>query len=264
MRLTTTPSALVVRALSIALPLAAIAGCTAGQQGDEARGTQVDALGSENGLKAINGMKANNGLATGTGLTIAAGLKTSAGLDNGRGLMSTADGRTTVAYLVRCALPAGHAISKIDQDGNIHTFEGQIGLAPEWESSACGQGCQRWVSACMLAMVNTTGAHYPLWMVAQSAAIGWGLDPTFPYQEGAFFGNIFASPPSAYFCGGRDFGVRPIPGRIGGVQDAAPYTDIYGARGLCAPVCTPADNPHAREGFKACSGWNEIVNVWHE
>ena len=270
MRSTTNPSSLRRRALfpalALTVPLAATAGCMEEMPGEnEPGGTMVEALEAANGLKAINGMKAYNGLAsTGTGLTVTGGLKTSMGLANGSGLMASVDGRTTVEYLVRCALPAGRAISKVDQDGNLRTFQGQIGLAPEWESSSCGPTCQRWVSACMLSLVNTTGAHVPLWMVAQKPVIGWGLDPAFRYQEGAFFGNIFASPSAAYFCGGRDFGVNPIPGRIGSAQGAVPYSDLYGPRGLCIGTCTAADNPHSGEGFKACSGWNEVINIWHQ
>ena len=113
-------------------------------------------------------------------------------------------------------------------------------------------------------MVNTTGVHYPLWMVASAPAIGWGLNRDFAHQEGAFFGNLFASPPAAYFCGGRDFGVRAIPGRIGSAQGAAPYSNLYGPRGLCASACTPADAAHAGEGFTSCSGFGEVINVWHE
>jgi hypothetical protein len=252
--------------LALAFSLCLGAGCQAPALPDDEGGqVEVEALTSDNGLKAINGMKANNGLASGSnGLSLGAALSTSAGLANGTGLMASAAGRTTVTYLVRCALPAGHAISKIDDAGNIMTFQGQIGLAPQWESSTCGQSCQHWVSACMLSLVNTTGAHYPLWMVAQSPAIGWGLDADYPLQEGAFFGDIFTSPPAAYYCGGRDFGVKPIPGRIGSAQGPTPYSDIYGNKGLCAPHCTPADIPHADEGWKACSGWNEVINIWHQ
>jgi hypothetical protein len=169
-----------------------------------------------------------------------------------------------VAYLVRCALPAGSSLSKADQTGKIYTFPGQIGLAPEWETTSCGQNCQRWVSACMLALVNTSGQHYPLWMVAQSPAIGWGLDADYPFQEGSFFGNIFMTPPSAYFCGGRDLGITPIPGRIGSDQGPVPYTNIGGTGGRCAKICTPADYPHAVDGVKACAGWNEVITVWHQ
>jgi hypothetical protein len=251
--------------LALAFPVClGAAACGGSTPPADTGGVEVEALSTDNGLKAINGMKVANGLAAGNGLSLTAALSTSEGLANGTGLMATPGGRTTLSYLVRCALPEGHAISKVDDTGSVVTFSGRIGLAPEWETGSCGQFCQRWVSACMLALVNTTGQHYPLWMVAQSAAVGWGLDAKYPLQEGAFFGNIFLSPPSAFFCGGRDFGVQPIPGRIGSMQGPTPYTDIYGTGGLCAAHCTPADTPFAADGVKACAGWNEVINVWHQ
>ena len=105
----------------------------------------------------------------------------------------------------------------------------------------------------MLALVNTTGDHYPLWLVAQNSAISWGLDPSYTFQEGAFFGDIFTSPPYAYYCGGKDFGVSPIPGRIGSTQVSPPYI-MRTEQGKCLPTCTPADYPHQGEGVKAAPG----------
>lgn len=246
----------------LAVVLSALAGC-AEQPSDMA--TDAEDLMTDNGLKTINGLKAHNGLATlENGLSVGAGLKTSAGLSSTTGLMTTSDGRITVTYLVKCALPAGRSITKNDQTGKAYTFTGAIGVAPAWETGGISASDERWLSACMLALVNTTGDHYPLWLVAQNPAISWGLDPSYPFQEGAFFGDIFTSPPYAYYCGGKDLGVSPIPGRIGGAQVTPPYVDAYGTKGMCLPTCTPADYPHQGEGVKACSGWNEVINVWHQ
>src|SRR6266478_1385817 len=55
-------------------------------------------------LKTVNGLTVINGLAT------------------TNGLMTTADGRNTVAYLVRCALPAGTTLVKKDQYGVSYSF----------------------------------------------------------------------------------------------------------------------------------------------
>jgi hypothetical protein len=252
-----------ILSIGLAVVMAALAGCA--EQPEDLSGGDSEALASENGLKTINGMKIHNGLASlGNGISLSASLTSPAGLSSTSGLMTTADGRTTVNYLVKCALPAGRTITKADQSGKLYTFAGQVGVAPEWEAGSCGGTCERWVSACMLAMVNTTGDHYPLWLVAQNPAISWGLDPSYPFQEGSFFGDIFTSPPYAYYCGGRDFGISPVPGRIGSAQIAPPYADAYGANGRCLPTCTPADYPHQNEGVKACSGWNEIITVWHQ
>jgi hypothetical protein len=251
-----------ILSIGLAVVISALTGCTEpSQDGAEA---DPEELLSDNGMKTINGLRAHNGLATGNGLSLGSGLKTPGGLSSTTGLMTTADGRTTVSYLVRCALPPGRSITKTDQTGKAYTFTGQIGVAPEWETGTCGGSCERWVSACMLALVNTTGDHYPLWLVAQNPAIGWGLDPTFPFQEGAFFGDIFTSEPYAFYCGGRDLGVSPLPGRIGSAQVSPPYTNAYGTKARCLPTCVAADYPRQNEGVKACSGWNEVINVWHQ
>jgi hypothetical protein len=251
-----------ILSIGFAVVVSALAGCA--EPGQHATELDSEELKADNGLKTINGLRAHNGLATGNGLNLGTGLRAPGGLSSTSGLMTSSEGRTTVSYLVRCALPQGHSITKTDQYGKAYTFAGQIGVAPEWEAGTCNGTCERWVSACMLALVNTTGDHYPLWLVAQNPAIGWSLDPAYPLQEGSFFGDIFTPEPYAFFCGGRDLGTRPVPGRIGGLQVSPPYTNAYGAGGRCLPTCTPADQPHQAEGVKACSGWNEVVTVWHQ
>src|SRR3982751_4411161 len=145
------------------------------------------ALMSENGLRVINGLRVTHGvnsLST-NGLSLTSGLATKAGLFAKSGLMTASDGRDQVASLVRCALPANASITK-----GSYTFQGLMGMAPQWKNGACDTTCQENVSACMLAHVNTAGIHVPLWLVAQNAAVGWGQDPGFPNQEAAFFGNV--------------------------------------------------------------------------
>src|SRR6266478_6215672 len=73
---------------------------------DSATAADQDALSTENGLTSINGLATSNGLAS------------------FNGLMTTAPGRSTVSYLVKCALPAGHQITKQDQYGTSYTFAG--------------------------------------------------------------------------------------------------------------------------------------------
>jgi len=52
----------------------------------------------------------------------------------------------------------------------------------EW--GACGVDCEQQITACMLAHVNTSGVHIPLWLDGDSTAIGWNLDSDYPYEEG--------------------------------------------------------------------------------
>jgi hypothetical protein len=115
----------------------------------------------------------------------------------------------------------------------------------------------------MLALVNTSGVHIPLWIVGDNPVIGWGLASGFPDEEGSFFGNIFVSPPKAYYCNGKDFDVGVVPGRLGAGLGDAPYIDPFTSNGAyCKDNCTPADIPHQNDGYKACMGYNHVVTVW--
>jgi hypothetical protein len=236
----------------------------------------------DNGLMAIaglgitNGLGVTNGLAITNGVITLDGLGSAAGLADGNGLLTTEAGRTTFAYLVRCALPATRSITRVDQDGTPHTFAGRVGIAPEWESGACDASCQERVSACMMAHVNTTGRSIQMWMVGESPALGWGYDRAYPFQEGAFFGNIFVSPPAAYYCNGRSIGRGVVPGRIGATQTGSPYQNPFADPGMCASACVPSASSHfeakltpliashGSDGYTSCATWNHVVTVYRE
>lgn len=80
------------------------------------------------------------------------------------------------------------------------------------------------------------------------------------------FGNIFVSPPKAYYCNGKDFAAGVVPGRIGANQVGAPYKNPFAgwASLLCKDTCTAADIPHQADGYKACFGFNNIVTVFRQ
>jgi hypothetical protein len=254
-----------------------VAGCAEGPPEDVAG--DDSAILSMNGLTAINGLSSANGLSSVNGLSSANGLSSVNGLSSTSGLMTTAAGRDTVSYIVRCALPAGATLVKKDQDGVSYSFEGALGFAPGWQNGACDTNCQEMVSACLMAHINTAGVHIPLWIVAQSPSVGWALDPSYPNQEGSFFGNIFVpgahgSDPSkvpAYYCNGKAFNVDVVPGRIGANQVGAPYLNPFIAgpyatskTGYCSDFCAGSDTPHMGSGYKACGGWNNVVTVYRQ
>jgi len=193
-------------------------------------------------------------------------------------LMNSAAGRSTLSYMIRCALPAGHSVTRTDLTGASFTFAGGIGVAPEWETGSCGGDCQRWISACMLAHVNTAGVHIPIWIVGQNAGLGWGQSASYPNQEGTFFGNIFTvsnvNKVDAYYCQGPGFDKSVVDGRIGSAQVGAPYRDLF-ADGYCASGynCLESDarTNTVADGYKACTmgdgsitAWNQMVTVWRE
>jgi hypothetical protein len=221
-----------------------------------------------NGLSLTNGLSGNglsgNGLSgnglSGNGLLMNP-LKT--GILSTGSMMNTTDGRTTMGYIVRCALASGKTITAKDSGGTSYSFPGQIGVAPEWETGTCGTTCQERMSACLLAHVNTSGVHIPIWLDGEGA-IGWGQNTSYPYQEGSFFGNIFVNPPKGYFCNGKDFDSGTVPGRLGAGQWFAPYYDPFGTPGPCAASCTPssAKTNGVADGFASCYGYTHVVTVW--
>jgi hypothetical protein len=113
-----------------------------------------------------------------------------------------------------------------------------------------------------MAHVNTAGVSIPIWMTAAAPGIGWGRSPSYSRQEGSFFGNVFPSPPRAYYCNGKDFAVSVVPGRLGASQPNAPYANPFPGNGYCADACTPLPAPDTGNGFKSCAGYGNLVTVW--
>ncbi len=244
-----------------------LGGCFPPDAGSE-RDSQEDLV-TTNGLSMINGLSMTNGLSMLNGLA-GNGLSgsnlqmyplSSKGLPATSSFMNSTAGRSTVTYLVRCALPSGHTITAKDTKGTSYSFPGQIGVAPEWESGNCNATCQERVSACMLAHVNTSGQHISIWLDSEGA-IGWGSNSNYPYQEGSFFGNIFLNPPVADFCNGKDFDLGTVPGRLGVGQNNAPYKNAFWSGALCQSNCSNADSPNSNDGFKQCLSYKHVVTVW--
>ena len=258
-------------AASLALA-AALGGCQPSETGTDP--STESALSTTNGLSMINGLSMTNGLSgnglsgnglSGNGLSgnglLMNPLKT--GILTSGSMMNTTDGRATMGYIVRCALATGKTITAKDSNNVSYSFPGAIGTAPEWETGTCGTTCQERMTACLLAHVNTSGVHIPIWLDSEGA-IGWGQNTSFPYQEGSFFGNVFVNPPKGYFCNGKDFSSATVPGRLGVGQSNAPYTDPYGTPGPCQWNCTSstATTNGVADGFSACYGYTHVVTVW--
>jgi hypothetical protein len=230
-------------------------------------GDDSAALVSTNGLSMINGLSMTNGLSMLNGLSMTNGLASGTGLSSATGLMTTAEGRNTVAYIVKCALPSGRSLVKQDQHGNRYTFPGAIGLAPGWETAGATQQDRYWVSSCLMAHINTTGQHIPIWLDASAPAIGWGRNSAYPVQEGTFVGDLFASPPTARYCGGRGYGSNVVAGRIGDTgQSGEPYQVMIASNGStsCEASCA---RDATGDGYTAClaagiSG--NPITVWRQ
>jgi hypothetical protein len=187
--------------------------------------------------------------------------------------MTTDMGRKTVSYLVRCALGMNDTLVKQDQNGAYYTFKGAIGLAPQYKTAGCNKDCTEELSACLMAHVNTTGVHIPLWLDSPMSSVGWGQSPFYPMQEGTFFGQIMVTNASnnldAYYCNGPQVAVNEVPGRLGSNQGPVPYSNAYplsaGMDGLCATSghCVMQSNG---DGAVSCVGngttWTHPLTVW--
>ncbi len=108
--------------------------------------------------------------------------------------MTTEGGRQFINYMVKIAYPTGHSLTKTDQNGVSYTFQG-----PPWacapEVGVRHLRCRlpgEAVGRRLLAHVNNSGLHVGLWLVGPDNGIGWGSSPNFPFQEAAYFGNLFA------------------------------------------------------------------------
>jgi hypothetical protein len=127
-------------------------------------------------------------------------------LSNTQGLLKSADGLETAAYLVRCALSVNQVLAVKDWAGTLRYFRGDIGMAPEWQYGSCSKDCEEKVSACMLALTNGDGLQVEIALASPAPNIGPEVSneaphETLPYRgEAAWFGNIFAPEAEAYFC----------------------------------------------------------------
>ncbi|WP_224360995.1 hypothetical protein [Hyalangium versicolor] len=80
--------------------------------------------------------------------------------------------RSFFGYLVSCALDASQSVQWNDAQGHSYSWQGGIGLCPEWGQGPASVSCQHWVSACLLARNNAEGKRVLL--------SGRGAHPTYP------------------------------------------------------------------------------------
>jgi hypothetical protein len=249
---------------------------------------------SSNGY-SINGFSnngfSNNGLSTGAGWKMD-GLQspaTLAALSGSTGLASTAGGREFIKYLVKVAFPSGASLTVHDNatPPNSYTYPGSLGVAAELatgNAAACDIDCQEKVSAAMLAHVNNSGLHVGIWLVGPDTGIGWDTSSNYPYQEGAYFGNIFAPNPHGNYCGGANLSAGAAKGRMGNaIVNSSILTSPYGTQwdsvtSQNVPVfCANGTQNYCASsggGFTSCQdggpttpystghSWQHVVTVW--
>ncbi|HMY19553.1 MAG TPA: hypothetical protein PKA58_24680, partial [Polyangium sp.] len=128
----------------------------------------------------------------------------------------------------------------------------------------------------MGAHVNRTGNTVQIYLVADGAdfpTVGPGLSGAYPRKEGAFFGNIFKSPPELYYCASPAAQTNPILGRIGSTFVSPQYANPYASgTGLCGGNCTDLGGGDSASGWTSCrmpgqpaeepDRWMHVMNVW--
>ena len=119
-----------------------------------------------------------------------------------KALVQAAGGELVLRYAIGCALPPGASVST----GDGTQFTGAIGLAPQWAERALDPSEQRWISACLLARTNLFGVRVMLSMRGSRPGLSGSMTDeeksNYTFQEGAFYGNLWAQPPHAYVCSG--------------------------------------------------------------
>ena len=180
---------------ALACTLTLVAACGGAPAPSDHRILDKAILSSANGM-STNGMSTNgmstNGLST-NGLSTG-GLSTPAFAT--WFLLDPSFASTVMAYVARCAMPAGKTLS-YTVGGFTYGWVGVLGLAPTWSAGLpMPVAEQQLVSACLAAHANKYGVHVNI------SVRGYGADRTpipvsaaeatsYPNDEGCFFGNLF-------------------------------------------------------------------------
>jgi hypothetical protein len=207
-------------------------------------------------------------------------------------------GLQLMKYMVRCALPedvcmdvqssANDANVPLDcVAGRCHLC-GNLNLAPNWLNGGLSQADERWVSACLLAHVNTKNVSV---LISARDAVS-GRIPSAPVSEtdqfdgseAAFYGNLFRPGPGGvfekYVC---NAGASQVPtGRVCGLDAANADQCRMTFMGSCAggsisaggpfnpnaAACSyveSSDNGAVRQCLDAQGGrWDEVITIYNQ
>jgi hypothetical protein len=166
--------------------------------------------------------------------------------------------RMLFAYLYSCAMPAG-SILDLELGGEVFRFRGAVGLAAEWgePGGTCDTECEGWISACVLARTNATGAMVEVSLRGQHPALQPSPEELaeFTLREGSFYGTIFdPTLQQTFACAGPGSSMPTLTNRfcsvlgdicpITGISDCVPYSAECG-------FCTSSVSASS-----ACSLWD--------
>jgi hypothetical protein len=156
--------------------------------------------------------------------------------------------RDVFKYVVGCALPVSESLTLTVQ-GVSYTFNGELGLAPEWgeEDGSCGDSCQQWVSACVIARTDFLGQAKLISLRGDNPGLQTTASERSAYSSGeaAYYGDIFDHHHlRLYAC--LYPGQAQIP-RVCGPSIASCGVDVVGS---CDQVC---GKQRADGSFSNCS-----------
>jgi hypothetical protein len=141
-------------------------------------------------------------------------------------------------YLVSCALPSGSSLT-ININGTDTTFNGQIGVAPDWATSSCDSACQAVVSSCVISRVNYLGQVVDISVRGSNSALAASSTEisAYPYREGAYYGTIFGTQ-QMYACTSPS---STLITRVCGPDYATAGCGAITILGNCGDVCDTVD-----------------------
>lgn len=98
----------------------------------------------------------------------------------------------TIKYAVQCALESTQSVTN---PHNGATYQGLVGLAPNWRTQALDTDGRRWVTACMVQRLNALGLPVPILLEGDHAPLyeSTSLDGQYPFEESTAFGDLFSS-----------------------------------------------------------------------
>jgi hypothetical protein len=200
-------------------------------------------------------------------------------------LLSTADGRDVLSYIVSCAIdgdmtlvaPTSDSCSTVtdclpdptvpfsatcDSNKCTYDFPGGLGLTPHWIDHELDEDGKGWISACLFARVNAHDTAEEISLRGPNRALTVSADEATLYdvEEGAFYGNLFTpgnDPPNWIACEGEgqasgEFGglvdrdcTEPDPANPGFTQCGFIYA------GFCGDYTPAVPNPQACDEFSS-------------
>ena len=117
-------------------------------------------------------------------------------------LLASVEGQRLLGYVARCTLPAGESLHSA---AHGVSFQGGIGLAPQWAMAPLGGVApQRWVTACLLQTLNGLGMRVGIRVSGSHPALAGGPGEGaagYTVPDTTMFGNVLrAGEPAAFAC----------------------------------------------------------------